>query len=76
MTELNYTVIERLEDWARQHSQNLGNLAQAWLLSHPEVSSVITGATRLEQVQQNVKAADWELSPGEVEEVNQILRGK
>lgn len=74
MTDANYTVIERLADWAAQRSHTLGDAAQAWLLAHPEVSSVISGATRLEQVQENVKAADWALSPEEVQQISQILQ--
>lgn len=75
MTDANYTIVERLEEWAAQHGHTSGDLAQAWLLAHPEVSSVITGATRLSQVQENVKAADWVLTPAETGEVNKILTG-
>lgn len=73
MTPANYTVIERLGAWATQHEHSLGELAQAWLLAHPEVSSVISGATRLEQLQANAKAGDWSLTPDEFEEINKIL---
>jgi aryl-alcohol dehydrogenase-like predicted oxidoreductase len=73
MTTDNYTKIEELARWAEARGHTLGHLAQAWLLSHPEVSSVITGATRLEQVQENVSASDWVLTPAEVDEVNKVL---
>ncbi len=43
------------------------------LLAHAEVSSVISGATRLEQVQQNAQAADWVLTPEELKQVSQIM---
>jgi voltage-dependent potassium channel beta subunit len=39
-----------------------GQLALAWILSHDEISSVITGATRAEHVQQNLGALEVELS--------------
>jgi aryl-alcohol dehydrogenase-like predicted oxidoreductase len=54
----------------------MGDAAHAWLLAHPQVSSVISGATRLEQVQLNAQAADWVLTPDEVKQVNQILQGE
>jgi aryl-alcohol dehydrogenase-like predicted oxidoreductase len=73
MTDANYTVIERLTEWAAQRGQTVGEVAQAWLLAHPEVSSVITGATRTEQLQENAKACDWVLTPQEFQEINQIL---
>ncbi|MEM9953693.1 MAG: aldo/keto reductase family protein [Chloroflexota bacterium] len=50
-------------------------LALAWLLRHPLISSVITGATKPEQVEANVKAADVELSPEHIDQIDQILSG-
>lgn len=76
MTPENYAVLARLTAWAKEHGHSIGDLAQAWLLARPEISSVITGATRLEQVQENVKAAEWALNAAEFQEVNQVLAGK
>ncbi len=76
MTDANYTLVERLSVWAEQRGRALNELAHAWLLGHPEVSSVISGATRLEQVQQNAKAGDWILSPDEMQEIQKILAGE
>ena len=73
MTDANYTRIERLCEWAAARGHGLNELAQAWLLGHPEVSSVISGATRLEQMQANVSAADWALTAAEMEEIQQML---
>ena len=42
-------------------------LAFGWLLSQPEVGSVIAGATEPEQVDENVAASQWRLSPEELE---------
>jgi aryl-alcohol dehydrogenase-like predicted oxidoreductase len=73
MTEANYDRIEKLSDWAESRGRGLNELAQAWLLAQPQVCSVISGATRLEQVLSNVKAADWELTSAEVAEIKAIL---
>jgi aryl-alcohol dehydrogenase-like predicted oxidoreductase len=73
MTDTNYDKIERLSAWAKERGRGLNELAQAWLLAQPQVCSVISGATKLEQVKSNVTAADWRLSAEEVKEVNQIL---
>ncbi len=51
-------------------------LALAWILRHPGVSSVITGATRPEQVVENAEAADVELSLEVVEEIEEVLKTK
>ncbi len=76
MTDTNYAIVERLSEWAGGHGHTIGDAAQAWLLAHPQVSSVISGATRLEQMQLNAKAADWVLTPDEMKQVNQILQGE
>jgi aryl-alcohol dehydrogenase-like predicted oxidoreductase len=73
MTEDNYTRIERLSEWAVARGRGLNELAQAWLLGHHEVSSVITGATTLEQLQANARAADWALTQPEMDELQKIL---
>lgn len=73
MTDANYARVERLEAWARERDHSMAELAHAWLLGQPRVSSVISGATSLEQVQANARAADWALSEAELAEVNAIL---
>jgi aryl-alcohol dehydrogenase-like predicted oxidoreductase len=73
MTDANYDRIEQLTTWADAYGRSLGELAHAWLLAHPEVSSVISGATRPEQVRDNAKAADWLLTEEELEEIKTIL---
>lgn len=73
MTDAHYDKIEQLATWAQTYGRGLNELAQAWLLAQPQVCSVISGATKLEQVLSNVKAADWALTAAELEEVNTIL---
>ncbi|MCG2784221.1 MAG: aldo/keto reductase [Anaerolineae bacterium] len=75
MTDANYDKIEKLESWATGHGRSLGDLAQTWLLAQPAVCSVISGATRLEQIQANVRAVEWNLSQAQLEEVNLLLQG-
>lgn len=76
MTEGNYDKLERLTAWAEARGHTMGELAHAWLIAQPMVSSVISGATSLAQVQANAKAADWRLSADELKEVNAILDGR
>lgn len=49
-------------------------LALAWLLRQSGVSSVITSATKVSQIEDNVKAADITLAPDVLEEIEQILQ--
>jgi aryl-alcohol dehydrogenase-like predicted oxidoreductase len=75
MTEKNYDVVEKLVAWAGERGRALNELAQAWLLAQPTVCSVISGATKLDHVLSNVKAADWSLTPDETREIEAILDG-
>ena len=74
LTEKNFAFLSRLESFAEERGHPIVELAIAWLLGKSIVSSVIAGATRPEQVTANAKAADWHLTPEEMEEVGRILR--
>lgn len=73
LTGRNFDILERLEVFASERSHTILELAFAWLLANPMVSSVIAGATRPEQVEGNAASADWSLTDEDVEEVNTIL---
>lgn len=73
-TDANYDRLERLQAWAAERGHSLGDLAQSWLLAQPAVCSVISGATRLDQIQANVRAVEWQLSAPELEQVNLLLK--
>lgn len=75
MTDANYTIVEQLTAWAEERGHTMAELALAWLLAQPQVCSVISGLTRLEHLQHNVKAADWELTAVDLAEINTILNG-
>ena len=70
MTEANWQKVERLEAFCAKRGHRLIELAFSWLAAHPAVSSVIAGATRPEQVEQNVTACDWALTPEEMAEID------
>lgn len=74
LTDENFEVLEKLEAFAAERSHTLTELAFGWLLAHPEVSTVIAGATSPEQVSANAKAAEWQLSESDMQELNSILR--
>ncbi len=73
LTAENFTKIEHLTNWAAERGHTMGELAHAWLLAQPSVCSVISGLTRLEQLQANAKAGDWTLTVEETAEINQVL---
>jgi aryl-alcohol dehydrogenase-like predicted oxidoreductase len=75
LTEQNLRIVERLSAFAQARGHTVGELALAWLAAHPEVSTIIAGATSPEQVEQNVKAADWKLTGDELKEIEALLAG-
>jgi aryl-alcohol dehydrogenase-like predicted oxidoreductase len=76
MTERNFDRVEALGTFAAERGHSLLALAFCWLLSQPEVSSVIAGATSPEQVAGNVDAArDWRLVDEDLKTIAGILGG-
>ena len=74
LTAENFDVLDKLEAFAAARSRPLVELAFAWLLAHPQVSSVIAGATTPEQITANARAVDWHLSAVEMDELDGILQ--
>lgn len=72
LTERNWEVAEKLGDFVESHGRSMLELAFSWLLAQSPVASVIAGATRPEQVEQNVKAGDWKLTAEELAEIDRI----
>ena len=70
LTDDNWTLVERLEAFAAERDHTLLELALGWLLHRPAVASVIAGATRPEQVEQNVRAAGWALTAEDMQEID------
>jgi aryl-alcohol dehydrogenase-like predicted oxidoreductase len=72
LNDKNFDKLEALSSWAEERGHDMLDLAFAWLLGHPVVSSVIAGATKPEQVAANAATAGWKLTPAEVEEVSKL----
>ncbi|BBN95404.1 oxidoreductase protein [Deinococcus grandis] len=72
LTERNWAVVEDLRAFAESRGHSLLDLAFSWLLSFDVTSSVIAGATKPEQIDANVAAAAWTLTPEELAEVDRI----
>lgn len=67
--------VERLRPFAEGIDRSLTQLALCWLVSRPGVAVVIPGASRVEQIEHNCAAADWDLQPDEAYEIDRILAG-
>jgi len=58
LSEKNLAVLKQIEKIAQNLDCTMAQLALAWCLKNPNVSTVITGATSVKQIQENMKAAD------------------
>jgi voltage-dependent potassium channel beta subunit len=67
------TRVQQLKPLADQAGLTLAQLAVAWVLQNPNVSSAIVGATRPEQLQDNVKAAGVKLDSGLLKAIDEVL---
>jgi aryl-alcohol dehydrogenase-like predicted oxidoreductase len=72
VTPRNEDIVEKLAAFAKTRGHSMLELAFSWLAARPQVSSVIAGATRVEQIEANVKAIDWTLTPDEMAEIDRI----
>jgi aryl-alcohol dehydrogenase-like predicted oxidoreductase len=72
VTPHNEDVVEKLTAFATARGHTMLELAFSWLAQRPQVSSVIAGATRPEQIEQNVKAIAWTLSADDMAEIDRI----
>lgn len=72
LTEDNFTRLKGMEAFAASCGRTMLELAMGWLLSQPEVTTVISGASRPEQVAENAAAAEWRLGPAEMDAVARL----
>jgi 1-deoxyxylulose-5-phosphate synthase len=67
------TAVQNLKPIAAEVGVTLSQLALAWVLREPNVSSAIIGATRPEQVTENAAASEIKLSSDVLKKIDQVL---
>jgi voltage-dependent potassium channel beta subunit len=65
--------VEQLQNVANELGIKLSQLALAWVLRKPNVASALIGASKPEQVEENVKAVDVDLPEEVIEKIEEIL---
>jgi len=65
--------VDKLRPIAARRGLTLAQLAIAWLLTRPAVTSVIIGATRVEQIEENCAAIDAQLSDADLAEIDRLF---
>ncbi|HAW08545.1 MAG TPA: aldo/keto reductase [Bacteroidetes bacterium] len=67
-----YDIVDELDKIAKNHKATVAQAALNYLLRKPAVSSVIIGAKKLEQLADNLKTTDWEMTDEEVKELDKL----
>jgi aryl-alcohol dehydrogenase-like predicted oxidoreductase len=70
LSDTGFDLLEKYATFASERGHTMTELAFAWLLAHPSVSTVIAGVTKIEQVLSNVAAAAWKLTDAEMAQLD------
>ncbi len=57
----NLALVDSLKNLAHKHGKSVAQIAVAWTLYHREVTAVIVGARRADQIEETIKAGNWKL---------------
>ena len=69
--------VRALNDMAKKRGQSLAQMALGWVLRDPRITSVIVGASRVEQIDQNISALDnLAFHERELREIDRVLAGE
>jgi aryl-alcohol dehydrogenase-like predicted oxidoreductase len=69
----NFDLLERLEEYARDHGYDVLTLAVSWLAAQPSIASIICGASKPAQMAANAAAVRRELSAANLNEIDVLL---
>jgi aryl-alcohol dehydrogenase-like predicted oxidoreductase len=70
--ERTWRILDVLRPIAQAHNTGVATIALAWVLAKPFVTSVIIGAKRIEQLEQNLAAVDVQLTPEEIKQLDEV----
>jgi 1-deoxyxylulose-5-phosphate synthase len=76
MTDKNFELIEEMEVMALRHEATISQIALAWMLADPVITSPIIGATTVEQLKENLGALSVELAEEELAALNKMTAWK
>jgi aryl-alcohol dehydrogenase-like predicted oxidoreductase len=73
MSEQTLTAVQNLKPLAQEAGLTMPQLAVAWVLQNPNVAAALVGASRPEQVEDNVKAAGVKLDADLMTKIDEVL---
>ena len=71
-----FDVIEKITEFGKSIDRNILEMSLSWAANQKQIGSVLVGATKSEQLIQNINAISWKMSPEEMDSINNILNEK
>jgi Predicted oxidoreductases (related to aryl-alcohol dehydrogenases) len=72
--ETGFQVVDEVKKIAEGHNASAAQVALAWLLTKPVISSIIVGASKISQLENNLKAIDVQLSDAETKRLDDLTQ--
>jgi aryl-alcohol dehydrogenase-like predicted oxidoreductase len=76
MTDKNFALIDEIEVIALRHNATISQIALAWMLADPVITSPIVGATSIEQLNENLGALKMKLAEDEMALLDKLTKWK
>ncbi len=73
LTDERLATVAAITEWAGERGHTVLDAAMSWLTSNPQVATVISGATKVEQAAGNAAAGGWAMTPEERAELEALL---
>ena len=80
-SEFDFPIVDKERTWrildvmapiAKAHNCSPARISLAWLLAKPVVTSIIIGAKRVDQLEDNIAAVDLKLTPDELKQLDEV----
>jgi len=71
-----FDVMEKITEFGQSIDRNILEMSLSWAANQNQIGSVLVGATKSEQLIQNINAISWKMSPEEMDSINNILNEK
>ncbi|MFC1535087.1 aldo/keto reductase [Thermodesulfobacteriota bacterium] len=71
-SEINFKAVDRFRQIAREHGCSITQFALAWILSNKTITSLLSGTTAPEQLEENLSAVDIQLSQEELKACDEV----
>lgn len=74
--EFGFTVVDKVREIAQSYDASVAQIALAWLLSKPVVASILVGASKIHQLEDNLKAVEIQLSDTDIAALDGMTQPK